>query len=284
MQDHIPSVLHFSYTPHYGKLSPGQIRKILVIQGSPRKEGTSKTDILTKAFIEGAEKAGALADTVYLREKKIKQCQGCFTCWTKTPGRCIFNDDAAEIIQAMNEADLVVFASPLYHFGIIALMKKFIERTLPTIQPFLVSREDGATTHPQRQGYKSTHPIVIIGVCGFPEAAHFGAFSANFHYIANAGGDHGYNIVAEIYRPLSEIMGNPFYETENERVLGLAKQAGYDVVAKGYVDDAVINEIAEVRLDKKMVFEMANRAWDACIKEGMTMPELQEKLLGKQAG
>jgi len=83
----------------------------------------------------------------------------------------------------------------------------------------------------------------------------------------------------EIYRPLSEILNNPFFQAENERVLGLVMHAGYDVVAKGYVDDAVINEIADVRLDKKMVYQMTNMAWENCIKEGMTMPELQGKLL-----
>jgi multimeric flavodoxin WrbA len=252
----------------------------VVIQGSPRKEGTSKTDILAKAFIEGCRKAGAQAETIYLRDKKIKHCQGCFTCWTKTPGKCIFNDDVAGIMKTVNEADLVVFASPLYHFGIISLMKKYIERTLPMIQPFLIKREDGKTTHPHREGYKDTQSIVIIGVCGFPEVEHFGAFSTNFHYIANAGGESGYNIVAEIYRPLSEVLNNPFYKEENERVLGLAEKAGYDVVAKGFVEDEVINEIAEVRLDKKELYKMANLAWETCIKDGLTMGEFQDKLVG----
>ncbi len=280
MEEHIPTALRFSHKQRYVKLSPGQVKKIMVIQGSPRKEGTSKTDILAKAFIEGARKAGAESETIYLREKKIKQCQGCYTCWTKTPGKCIFNDDVADIMKKSNEADLVVFASPLYHFGIIALMKKYIERTLPMIQPFLITREDGKTTHPHRKGYKDTKNIVIIGVCGFPEVAHFGAFSANFHYISNAGGDHGYNIVAEIYRPLSEVLNNPFYQAETDRILKLAQTAGYDVVKKGFIDASVINEIADVRLNKKEVFEMANLAWEACIKESMTMGEFQEKLLG----
>lgn len=279
MESHIPSALRFSHQQRYVRLSPGQVKKIVVIQGSPRKEGISKTDILAKAFIDGARKAGAESETIYLREKKIRQCQGCFTCWTKTPGKCIFNDDVADIMQKTNEADLVVFASPLYHFGIIALMKKYIERTLPMIQPFLITREDGQTTHPHRKGYKDTQHIVVIGVCGFPEVAHFGAFSANFHYIANAGGDHGYNIVAEIYRPNSEILNNPFFKEENDRVLGLAQTAGHDVVKKGFIDDAVINEIADVRLKKKEIYEMANMAWEACIRDGMTIGELQEMLL-----
>ncbi|MFZ3044992.1 MAG: hypothetical protein WA151_03690, partial [Desulfatirhabdiaceae bacterium] len=163
------------------------------------------------------------------------------------------------------------------------LMKKYIERTLPMFQPFFITREDGQTKHPRRKRYKNTQPVVIIGVCGLPEVMHFGAFSANFHYIANAGGDHGYNIVAEIYRPYSEALNNPFFQEENDRVLGLAQTSGHDVVKKGFIDEAVIDEIAEVRLNKKEIYETTNMAWEACIRDGMTMGELQEMLLkGKQ--
>lgn len=278
MDDKIPAALRFSHQQHYVRLAPGQVKKIVVIQGSPRKVGVSKTDIFTQAFVEGCRRAGAGAETIYLREKKIRHCSGCFTCWTKTPGKCIFDDDVAGIMKKSDEADLVVFASPLYHFGIISLMKKYIERTLPMVQPFLLKGDHGRTTHPVRKGYQDSRNIVVLGVCGFPEVQHFGAFSANWHYLANAGGKHGWNIAAEIYRPLSEILNNPFYQTENDRVLGLAGQAGHDLVANGFVDEAVINGIAEVRLDKQEVYKMANLAWESCIKGGMTMTELQEKL------
>jgi len=279
MDNAIPSALRFTHEQRYTRLSPGQVRRIVVLMGSPRKEGTSKTGILTRAVMDGCREAGAEVETIYLREKKINQCQGCFSCWTKTPGKCIFDDDVPGIMKQTDEADLVVFASPLYHFGIIALMKKYIERTLPMIQPFLITREDGKTTHPPRQGFKNTQNILIIGVCGFPEVEHFGAFSANFHYIANAGGSYGYNIAAEIYRPLSEVLNNPFYQAENERVLGLAQKAGHDLVASGFIESSLIDEIADVRLDINETHETANMAWQACIDQGMTMPEFQKKLL-----
>ena len=61
--------------------------KILAIQGSPRgKEGN--TEIILNEFLSGAVSAGAKAETVYLKQKKIKPCLGCYTCWTKTPGVC----------------------------------------------------------------------------------------------------------------------------------------------------------------------------------------------------
>ncbi len=267
----------FSCERRYGRLQPNEVKKILVIQGSPRKEGVSKTDVFTKAFAEGCIQAGAEVDTVYLREKKINQCVGCFTCWTKTPGQCVFKDDVAGIMQQENDADLVILASPLYHYGIIALLKKYIERTMPSVLPYLIEREDEETTHPIREGYKEVQNVVIISVCGFPEVSHFGAFSANFHYLSNAGPR--FNIIAEVYRPLSEVLTNPFLQEENDRVLNGARRAGEELITKGLIDPVLLKEIADVRLDKKITYEMANKSWDICIEEGITMPELQKRLL-----
>ena len=280
MSNEIPRSLNFSHEQRYGVVEPNSVKDIVVIQASPRKTGVSKTEMVTSAFVSGCEEAGASVETINLREKKIRQCQGCFTCWTKTPGKCIFKDDMAELIERLNKADLVVYASPLYHFGWIALLKKFMERTLPIISPYLVKRDDGETTHPGREGYKEKQNAVIIGVCGFPEVSHFGAFSANFHYLSNARGEEGLNIVAEIYRPASEIIGNPFYAEENDRALAAAKKAGKDIISKGFTDPETIDAIAEVRLDLEQMREAANMSWDYCIKEGVSMPELQAKLAG----
>lgn len=277
MENHqLPSALQFSHPQRYVRLEPGSVKKIVVLQASPRKEGVSKTEMVAEAFASGCRKAGAAVETINLRDKKIKQCQGCFHCWTKTPGQCIQNDDAASVMQAADAADLVVYASPLYHFSMIALLKKYIERTLVHFEPFLISGDDGSTTHPPRNGHE--YKAVIIGVCGFPEVRHFGPFSANFHYIANAGGDYGMNIVAEIYRPLAEILGNPYLQEENDRVLNAVEKAGQTLIETGSVPPSLIDEIAEVRLDKAQIFEMANHSWQICIDEGMSMPELQKKL------
>ncbi len=67
--------------------------KILSINSSPRDGGQSKTELMLNHLVEGMQEAGADVEVVNLREKKIKYCIGCFTCWTKTPGKCIHKDD-----------------------------------------------------------------------------------------------------------------------------------------------------------------------------------------------
>ena len=83
------------------------------------------------------QEAGAAVEVVSLRKKKIKNCVGCFTCWTKTPGVCIHQDDmTSELVPEMAGGPILeVYAFPLYHYTVNAGLKTFIERTLPVIQP-----------------------------------------------------------------------------------------------------------------------------------------------------
>ena len=67
--------------------------KVLALNSSPRGEGQSQTEFLLTHLVQGMQEAGAEVEVVALRKKTIKNCIGCFTCWTKTPGICIHQDD-----------------------------------------------------------------------------------------------------------------------------------------------------------------------------------------------
>ena len=125
--------------------------KILALNSSPRTDGESKTEIMLNALVNGMREAGAEVEVVALRKKRINFCAGCFSCWTKTQGTCIHKDDMTrELFPKWLEADLVVYASPLYHFTVNAAMKAFIERTLPILEPFLL-QHNGRTYHPLKK-------------------------------------------------------------------------------------------------------------------------------------
>ena len=117
--------------------------KVVAFNSSPRADGISKTGMLLDALVKGMREAGAEVEMVHLRQKKVKNCIGCFTCWTKTPGVCVQKDDMTnELFPKWLEADIAVYATPLYHYTVNATMKAFIERTLPVVEPFLI-RHDG---------------------------------------------------------------------------------------------------------------------------------------------
>ena len=75
-------------------------KKVLIISSSPRKGGNS--EMLAAALAEGAQAAGHQVETVYLREKQIGYCKGCFACHKL--GHCVLKDDAAAITAKMHDA------------------------------------------------------------------------------------------------------------------------------------------------------------------------------------
>ena len=83
-------------------------KKVLIISSSPRKGGNSET--LTAAFAKGAQEAGNQVETIYLREKQVGFCKGCFACLKL--GHCVIQDDAVEIAAKMHDANVLVFAHP----------------------------------------------------------------------------------------------------------------------------------------------------------------------------
>jgi len=70
--------------------------EVLALNSSARTGGQSKTELMLSHLIDGMREAGADVDAVNLREKNIKNCIGCFTCMTKTPGKCVLKDDMTE--------------------------------------------------------------------------------------------------------------------------------------------------------------------------------------------
>lgn len=102
------------------------MKKVLVISTSPRKGGNS--EVLADEFIKGAIDGGNNIAKICLYDKQIGFCKGCFAC-QKTQ-KCII-DDAGEIMQKMHDADVIVFATPIYFYEMCGQMKTLIDRTNP---------------------------------------------------------------------------------------------------------------------------------------------------------
>lgn len=102
-------------------------KKVLILSGSPRKGGNS--DLLCGEFLRGAIEAGHDVEKIRVAEKKIGYCSGCYYC-QKSGGVCAKKDDMAEILQKIIDADVIVFASPVYFYSIDAQLKTLIDRTV----------------------------------------------------------------------------------------------------------------------------------------------------------
>jgi multimeric flavodoxin WrbA len=101
------------------------MKNILVITGSPRKNGNST--LLANAFIEGAEAKGHKVMLFEAGRKNIRACIACDTCFTKKYG-CSLNDDFNEIVPMYENADIIVFSTPLYAYTFPGQIKSVIEK------------------------------------------------------------------------------------------------------------------------------------------------------------
>lgn len=102
-------------------------KKVLVISTSPRKGGNS--DTLADAFLRGALEAGNNVEKVSLADQSIAFCTGCLSC--QNTQRCIIHDAADAIAQKMLTADTLVFATPIYYYGMCGQMKTMLDRANP---------------------------------------------------------------------------------------------------------------------------------------------------------
>jgi FMN-dependent NADH-azoreductase len=246
--------------------------RIVAFNSSPRGGGQSKTELMLNYLIEGMRNAGADAEVVNLREKNIKNCIGCFTCWTKTPGKCLHKDDMTkELFPKWLKSDMVVYATPLYYHFINSLMSTFLERTLPAIQPFF-ERAEGKTYHPLRHKLPS---IVLLSVCGFPEDSEFDALSE----FVNRTRHKDIKIVAEIYRPAAETMTSDFLQDKINDILEATKSAGKELVLSGTVLPETMARIRQPLIDHQTFADLGNIYWKTCIAEGVTPKEFREKEL-----
>ena len=101
------------------------MKKILVLNGSPRRQGN--TDMLVNAFKNGAEQAGASVQVVNVASLKIGGCKACDYCTTHGHV-CVQKDDMTDILEAAKQADALVVASPMYFYGLTGQVKCAYDR------------------------------------------------------------------------------------------------------------------------------------------------------------
>ena len=233
--------------------------KILAINGSPKGK-RSNTWRLTSAFLEGItiqeENDGAQApeiETLNIGSLNIKPCLGCFSCWSKTPGKCCIHDDMQGVIDKILWADVVVWSFPLYYFGLPGQLKTLIDRQLPMSLPFMCTETESGG-HPSRYDMSGKR-TVVISTCGFYTAQ--GNYDCVTNLYDRLCGKGGYTAIfcgqGELFRvkELSE---------RTDEYLSWVKKAGQEFASGG------ISGETRGKLDRNLfprdVFEaMADASW-----------------------
>ena len=98
--------------------------KVLGIMGSPRRQ--SNTEILLDKALEGAREAGAEVEKVLASKLKISPCLEIYAC--RKDGDCAIKDDMQLLYKKLLEADHIIFASPIFFYGITSQAKAVVDR------------------------------------------------------------------------------------------------------------------------------------------------------------
>ena len=136
--------------------------KIVTLLGSPRTNGNSAT--IAQHFMQTAAGLGAEIQSFELNRLTYRGCQACYAC-KKGREECVLNDDLSEVLAAVQAADVVVLASPVYYGDITMQLKGFIDRSYSYLVPDYL-------TNPQPSRL-SSKKLLFIQTQGQPEEAMF---------------------------------------------------------------------------------------------------------------
>ena len=98
--------------------------KILILMGSPNRKGS--TNILVEEFTKGAKERGHSCEVIDVCRADVHPCTGCISCGYEGP--CAQKDGMERIRNTLLSSDMVVFATPLYYYGMSAQLKTVVDR------------------------------------------------------------------------------------------------------------------------------------------------------------
>lgn len=232
--------------------------RILIVNGSPRGKN-GNTHRMVAEFIAGAVEAGAEAENIFLAQKTIRPCLGCFACWTKTPGQCSQKDDVGELLDKILQADLLVFATPVYVDNVTGIMKNFMDRLIPLVDPHFEKDSEGEYRHVRR--YTKMPKIAVIANSGLPEQSHFQVLRLLFRRMAR---NMQSELAAEIYRGGGELLKENvlLLRPRQVRYRKLLRQAGRELVEQGALSATTMAALDKPLVPKDLYMKGANKHWD----------------------
>ena len=223
--------------------------KILVLNGSPKGQN-SDTYQITKAFLEGMN-SKEVNEISYIDviKKHIEYCQGDLSCM-RNGGKCIHNDNMADILQQILNTDLLLFSFPLYGFGVPAPLKALLDRTLPLGS--IAMRKVGERYEHVEQADFSHLKYVVISGCGFPNAEHnFEALKMQFDLRFPDG-------VFMLTVPEAPMFNAPQTIAVTKPYLELVKQAGREYATDGKVSASVMEKLALPMIPDEVYAQICN--------------------------
>jgi multimeric flavodoxin WrbA len=130
---------------------------LVVSDSSDKSKLGTKVKQELKEFLQGDGHRVASYD---IQKEDMHYCVGCFGCWLKTPGECVFKDISSDINKTYIGSDIAIFLSPVKYGCYTPAIRRALDRFLPNILPFF-KKINGEMHHVPR--YKKYPRFVTIG-------------------------------------------------------------------------------------------------------------------------
>lgn len=235
--------------------------KVLAINSSPNKD-KGNTALILNPFLEGMKEEGAEVELHYTKDLNINPCNADVSCWMKTSGKCILDDDMSWLAPKAIKADILVLATPVYCDGINSHMQMFLERLLPRGLPSIELRE-GHTRHPHREVTRGK--LVLVSSCGLWELDNFDPMIAHIKaYCRNAD----LEFVGAILRPHGIFLKRMLEKgAPVEDVLEMARTSGSQLVKDGKIYTSQLDTISKPLVPKDVFMQIFNQGLTERLKE-----------------
>ncbi len=237
--------------------------KVLIINGSPRGAG-SNTMKLTNAVADGIREAapGVDIEIFATNDMNIKSCVGCMSCWGRTAGHCVLNDDMQEIYEKFMEADVVIFSFPLYFFGMPGPMKTFVDRLMPLMDTYRGEvRDIGDGAFHEFRYDVSGKKFYVISTCGYGRTKEiYDSLIKEFNFIF---GKDGYQAML---CPQGEMFAIPQLGNQIDAYLMRYREIG-GLIARGWdIPEELLEKASEPIIPGRAFELLASRYWDSVTK------------------
>jgi multimeric flavodoxin WrbA len=214
---------------------------VLAINGSPNMD-EGNTAMILNPFLEGMKEEGVLVELFYTWKLDIGPCNGDMSCWFKNPGKCVQNDDMQMLLPKFAEADVIVWASPVYYSGVTGPLKNLMDRQLPLLM--LGSKKQKA---------------VLVSTCGDWDLSMFDPLLAQMKAIYDRP-DGNSEFAGALLRPMADGMKEMIKAGETRLVEGVfqaAKEAGCQLVREGRISEVLLKEVSKALMPRDAYYMAA---------------------------
>lgn len=243
--------------------------RTLVLKSNPRKQGF--TEKLGSLFLQGAASAGADLDVADLTEIDIRPCRGCFHCWMKGNGECVQKDAMQDLLERFRNANAFFVISPLYVFTVSAMLKIFMERTLPLLDSGIDIAEPWPDRNCLRYPNQGPRRMAALLVGGLKSLANFEPARQTLMAFARC---YRMEWSGLLIRPESYLMGFAIAKPRKMKAIESAcEQAGAEWARTGRIPQELEHAVAQPLVEEPERFKSYSAVyWEHALELGDALP------------